>query len=586
MSGFNTLTHDVAIEPPALFDVDYESSPPLDSAQSPSEFLGRIADGAVWESLTPNAVDKIVERPVTRDSEVFRLKRNPETYEVEVESDLTLDDYRRITHPDDWAILTDWAKPLEGKIVVFFNPTMEGGGVAMMRPPVVDLLKKLGIDAHWYVMKKPNDPSEDNNPFVFTKQMHNISQRMTTERITSEGKELHWRWADEENGPVLERQELVRNADFIIIDDPQPAPLIPRLKRANPRAKFIWRNHIDTDGSLMVDPTTPQGEVASYLLDVCGVRGVDAVITHPVDSFVHPDLNHKTYFSPATFEPHDNLNRHLDESEIVAGLEFVNAQITEKNHQLAAAGRTADMQPLLSLDPNTKRVTLIARFDPSKRPDLAMKMGVLAKRKMRALGVNLDEILIIGNGSQDDPDGEWMYEETLGVRREQYPDEADSIIVMRLKHNYDAMNAVMSRSDIIMQTSEAEGLETRVSDGIRHGKPAVVSNRGGIKTQVVEGKSGLILDYDRPDHDLDRGAEFIAKLLTDPAAYKAMTESTTRQGEVFNAREFTTTANVTRFLRIFHQLLVEPRPVADKLWKMSDMVVSDRSVDERQLVAA
>jgi glycosyltransferase involved in cell wall biosynthesis len=571
---------------PAPFD-DPEALERLEGGVSPGEFLGTLAGEAIMK--TPGAAettgaedlaDHTEQSEGDRLREVYRLTRDPDTYEVTVESDVTLEDYRQKTHPEDWARLTEWAKPFEGKTVAFFNPTMEGGGVAMMRPPLVHLLNQLGVKAHWYVMEPVKDPAEG-NPFVFTKQMHNISQRMSDERITEEGKALHWRWADEENGPVLERQEPIRRADTLFFDDPQTAPLIGRLKRAstNPDVKTVWRNHIDTDGRLMADPSTPQGEVASYLLDECGVRGVDAIIAHPVTDFVHrdPELYGKTWFAPATFDHFDNLNRHLSEGEIVEGIEFINAEIAAKNAELAAAGRTADIQPLLSLDPNKQRVTLIARYDPSKRMDKAMEMGVLTRQKMRVMGVpeaDLPEVVIVGNGSRDDPDGEWMYEEILRVRREFYPEEADGITVMRLKHNYDAMNALMSRSDVIMQTSDAEGLETRVSDAIKHGKPVVVSNRGGIKTQVVEGESGIVLDYDQPGSDLARGAEFMSYLLTHPGAYEAVVGSTARQAEAFNLREFTTPANAARLLRVFNRLLEDPRPAADKTWLMREMAAT------------
>ena len=507
-----------------------------------------------------------------RLNEVYSLTRNPVTYEVTVKSNISREDFERVTHPDDWNYITDLAETLKGSNWVFINPTWEGGGVAMIRPTAVHLLSKLGINAHWGVMEPIKDTAKG-NPFVFTKHMHNASQRMTDEGLSQEGKDLHWYWADEENGPVLEKQDYVRDADFIIIDDPQPTPLIKRLKLANPHAKFIWRNHIDTDGELMSDPATPQGEVASYLLDECGVRDVDAVITHPVQQFVHPELDGKTYFAPATFDHFDNLNRHLSELEIVAGIEFINSEIVSKNEELKAAGREADSQPLLSLNPDKKRITLIARFDESKGMDKAIEMGAQTRQKMRAMGVpeeDLPEVVIVGNGSRDDPSGVPMFEKMLDIRRE-YQDEMGSITLMRLKHNYDAMNALISRSHIIMQTSDAEGLETRVSDAIKHGKPVVVSNRGGIKTQVAEGKSGIVLDYDKPGHDLNRGSDFMVALLTNPAAYEAMVETTKEQAEVYNLREFTTPANVARFLRIANILRSEPGRGADKTWLMSEL---------------
>lgn len=528
-----------------------------------------------------------------RQQEVYQLTRDPVTYEVNVESEITREDYRRVTNPEDWDFITDQAKSLKDKTWVFINPTWEGGGVAMIRPPAVNLLRELGIKAHWMVMEPIKDEARG-NPFDVTKGIHNAQQRMTDYRLTDKDKDLHWHWADQENGPVLERQEQIRQADFIVIDDPQPAPLIKRLKRANPDAKFIWRNHIDTDGSLMADPSTPQGEIASYLLDECGVRDVDAVISHPVRSFVHPDLDDITYFAPATFDHFDNLNRHLNEVEIGQGIEFINAEITIKNEELAAAGRFVDIQPLLSLNPNKQRLTLIARFDESKGMDKAMEMGVLTRQKMRAQGVpeeDLPEVVIVGNGSKDDPSGVPMFEKMLKIRREQYPDEMGSITLMRLKHNYDAMNALMSRSSIIMQTSDREGLETRVSDAIKHGKPVVVSNRGGIKTQVVEGESGIILDFDKPDHDLKRGAEYMSKLLTDPEAYRAIVKSTNRQAEMFNLREFTTPANVARFLRIGNLISSEQKPKADKNWKMSQLTAQHQTesqpvIEDNQALAA
>lgn len=521
-----------------------------------------------------------VEAVTDRLEEVYRLSRNPETFEVSVQSDVSERDYQAKALPEDWEYITDQARTLQGSKWAFINPTMEGGGVAMMRPPLINEMRELGVDARWYVMEPLAKDDPHGNPFKFTKQMHNVSQRMSDERITAEGKALHWYWADEVNGPVLERQEHIQTADFIVIDDPQPAPLIARLKRVNPDVKFLWRNHIDTDGELMADPTTPQGEIARYLLDECGVRDVDAILAHPVEKFVHrhPDLYDKTYFVPATFDHFDNLNRPLEEAEIVRGLEFINSEIISKNQELAAAWRYQDMQPLLSLDPGRKRITLIARFDPSKGMDKAMDMGALTRRKLRDAGMSeaeLPEVVIVGNGSVDDPDGEWMYAEMLSLKRERYPEERDGIIIMRLKHNYDAMNALMYRSSIGMQTSDAEGLETRVSDWIKHGKPVVVSNRGGIPTQVAEGKSGIILDYDQPGFDLERGADFMAGLLSDRTAYEAMVASTTRQAEAYNLREFTTTANAARLLRVANRLRAEARPKADKVWKLSELAVQE-----------
>lgn len=505
-----------------------------------------------------------------RDAEIFKLRRNPDTYEAVVESKITLKDYRRMTRLRDWTLLLRLARPLRGKKIVFINPTMAGGGVAMLRPTLVHMLHLLGVDAHWYVMEGLNDNSGE-NPFVFTKSMHNIIQRRAgDQRITPAGKAVHQRW-NKQNMAVLEKQKNIASADVIVIDDPQPAPLFSFFRKINPTAKIVWRDHIDNSGKLMADPTTPQGEVWQYLRDECHIGEADAFVFHPVEAFVPPDVHDRTFFVPATVDPHDDLNRKLSYDEIVSGLRFINDEIANKNEELTAQGRPLDRQKLLSTD--RRRIVLIARFDESKGMDKAMELGVRARHKMAAAGIpraELPEIMLVGNGSVDDPSGIPMYEEMLRLRREKYPDDMQDIIVMRLKHNYAAMNALMHTSALGLQTSEAEGLENRITDWIEHGVPVVISNRGGMPLQVIEGKSGHILDFDKPDFDLDRGATIIAELLMNNDKYNALKQTTIVAGHEFNRREFTTTANVTRWLRIFDKTLAGH--AADKVWKVSEML--------------
>lgn len=467
-----------------------------------------------------------------------------------------------------------------GKSVVFINPTMEGGGVAMMRPPLIHLLNMLGIDAHWYVMsvrKNPNDPS----PFIFTKQMHNILQRQSEpgERIDESGKSIHQKW-NEENAEILTSQAAIQQADVIVLDDPQPVPLKKYIEKVNPNVKWVWRSHIDTSNKLMSEPSTPQGEVAKYLLDECGIRAVDAVINHPVKEFVYPGMYEKTFFAPATVEPRDDLNRLLSQKEIKAGIEFINNEILKQNKEFNTAGRLDDIQN--QIDIKRRRIILIARFDESKGIDKAMELGIRTIHKMRSAGVSeniLPQIIIVGNGSVDDPSGATMYEKMLKIRREKYSKDKNNIIIMRLRHNYSAINALMQTvqskgskrfSEIVaLQTSDAEGFETRITDWIRHGIPVVVSNRGGMSLQVVDGKSGIVLDFDKPDSDLERGSSFIYDLMMDNEKYANMVKSTNKQAEKYNNREFTTTANAIRLLRIFDSVIYGKK--ADKIWQISDL---------------
>jgi len=512
-----------------------------------------------------------------RTNEAFRVSRDPITYEVDVSSEITLEDYKPLIPASDWEFLEKWAAPLKGKSIVFVNPTMAGGGVAMLRPPLVHMMRLFGIEAHWFVMQGKFRP-KDYDPFLVTKLMHNIAQRRVDDRLSEKGKKIHQKWC-RKNAEVLTQQPEIQNADIIMLDDPQPAPLKKYFEAVNPDVKFVWRNHIDTSHTLMAEPGTPQAEIAEYVMDECGIRDVEAVVAHPVIEFMHPGMESKTFFAPATIEPFDDLNRELMPDEIQEGINFINMSIDELN----ASSIMVDSEDVMPyIDERKQRLCLIARFDESKGMGNALELGARTRKQLRSQGVAEDalpQIIVVGNGSIDDPSGVPIFEALLKLRREKYADEKDGMVVMRLPHNYVAMNALMysipisenvvgGPSIIGMQMSFAEGMETRITDWISHGVPVIISNCGGMFLQVKEGKSGIVLDYNKDDYDLTRGVAFAAKLFSEPNMYSDYTASTLQTSKNYNEREFTTTANATRLFRVFAKVFQDAP--ADTKWKLTE----------------
>ena len=82
-----------------------------------------------------------------------------------------------------------------------------------------------------------------------------------------------------------------------------------------------------------------------------------------------------------------------------------------------------------------------------------------------------------------------------------------------------------------------------------------------------------MLDFDKPDYDIDRGASFIFDLMMDDEKYEAFTNSTLELADKFNNRDFTTTANATRLLRVFSSVINGKK--ADKIWKISELENND-----------
>jgi glycosyltransferase involved in cell wall biosynthesis len=543
----------LAEEPTNISDQTMYDPSPADSLFNLEQILGHQLD-----------------QPSDRSNEIFKVSRDANTYEVTVESNKTLEDYQKISRSRDWSLLLQYVEQMKSKSVVFINPTMEGGGVAMLRPPLVHLLNLLGVEAHWFVMEA------DAEVFKVTKKIHNILQDrlLPEERLTEEDKSKHWKW-NQKNADVLGQQPEIINANILFIDDPQPAPLINLLKSSFlEMPKIIWRDHIHTDHELMSDPTSPQGEIAQYLLDTCGVRQADAVIGHPRLEFMLPGMEDKTAFAPATTDPFDDLNRELSATEIERGIAFINEEIDKKNALLKSEQHYEDV--ISNIDIARRRIVLVARFDESKGMDHAMKLGSMVRKRMTAQGYSgndLPQVILIGNGSIDDPSGIPMYQKMLKLRREQYTDEKEDFIVMRLRHNYGAMNSLMCPSDAPMvgiQLSEKEGCETRISDEIEHGIPVVAFNNGGMPLQILEGRSGYILDYGLADHDLERGADIISRLMMNAEEYDHLQKTTKEAGETFNRVNFGTISNITRILRTM--TIIHKAGSIDKLWLMDDLV--------------
>ncbi|MGC2708443.1 MAG: hypothetical protein WA252_04875, partial [Candidatus Sulfotelmatobacter sp.] len=140
-----------------------------------------------------------------------------------------LDDYRKIVGEPEIDELRFLARELKGKTVKMVNSTAVGGGVAEMLNQMVPLLNEVEVKTHWDVITGGNDF------FEVTKAFHNALQG-SEYRLTQQAQDI-FLMNNEQN-----RQRIQFNEDFIVIHDPQPAPLIGARK--DPPQRWIWRCHI------------------------------------------------------------------------------------------------------------------------------------------------------------------------------------------------------------------------------------------------------------------------------------------------------------------------------------------------------
>jgi hypothetical protein len=147
-----------------------------------------------------------------------------------------------------------------GKKIIFFNSTIQGGGGALMRHALIRLFRQLAVDAHWHVMVPKQEAFE-----VTKRKFHNVLQAIADKDVvlTEKDKEIYQAWI-QQNARLFE--PVFQRADVIVIDDPQPSGLIPFIKKANPRAKIIYRSHIQIVSDLVNCPGTPQQITWSFLI--------------------------------------------------------------------------------------------------------------------------------------------------------------------------------------------------------------------------------------------------------------------------------------------------------------------------------
>lgn len=323
------------------------------------------------------------------------------------------------------------AERLKGKTVQNINSTAVGGGVAEILTRMIPLLKQLGVEARWDVIKG------DERFFNITKKMHNALHGVST-AFTSDDFD-YFLAINRENA-----QNLGTFADAVFVHDPQPIALVEKKKEQG--HKWAWRCHIDF--------TQPQTDVISFLEDYIGQYDA-AVFSAP--AFSRPLKIPQMLISPS-IDPLSDKNKELPEEMIDSILER------------------------FGLDKARPIVTQISRFDYLKDP-----LGVIEVYK-KVKKHNDCQLVLAGGGATDDPEGAKVLEEVRAAA-ENDPD----IHVLFLPPSSDIeINALQRASAVVMQKSLKEGFGLTVSEALWKSKPVIASAVGGIPLQIAHKYSGIL----------------------------------------------------------------------------------------------
>lgn len=322
------------------------------------------------------------------------------------------------------------ARKLKGKSIQHVNSTAVGGGVAEILNRMLPLLKELGIDTWWDVVKGGEQF------YDATKNIHN-NLHGAGEPMSAELWDVFW-----ETGKK-NAEELQCKADISFIHDPQPIMLVNQ--KGKRRNKWIWRCHVDVSHAM----AETWDMLRKYI-----VKYDAAVFSAP--SFSKP-LPIRQFLIAPSIDPLSDKNKDLPEEAVEEVL----------NHY----GIKSD-KPM---------ITQISRFDYLKDP-----IGVIDAYKQVKKYVDC-QVVLAGGTASDDPEGL----EVLQKVKERAADDKD-IHVLMMPHNDIHVNALQRASTVVMQKSLREGFGLTVTEALWKGKPVVAGAVGGIPLQIKHKYHGLL----------------------------------------------------------------------------------------------
>ena len=403
-----------------------------------------------------------------------------------------LGDYAPIVGPEVLERIEALAEPLRGCRVLHINATAYGGGVAEILATHVPLLRSVGIDADWQVLRGSDEF------FGITKEVHNGLQGANID------------WASRKQRVYLEH--VLDNAlrlegewDFVVAHDPQPVAFRSFLRDSEVGAagtKWIWRCHIDlTDANASVweffRPYVEMHDASVWTMKefVPDSLSMDRVVEG------HPSID------PLSVK---NLEMPLPFAE-------------ELCHQYG-------------LDVRRPIVCQVSRYDPWKDP-----VGVIEAFQIVRQEVPDAQLVLAGSMATDDPEGFHVWEQVEEARGH----EKDIHLLSNIQQVGNVqINAFQRSAEVVIQKSLREGFGLTVAEGLWKSRPVIGGRAGGIVLQIREGENGFLVD------SIDECAKRTIELLADPAKADAMGEA----GREHVRRNFLSTRELEDWLTLFGSL--------------------------------
>jgi trehalose synthase len=318
---------------------------------------------------------------------------------------------------------------LSGKKIQTINSTAVGGGVAEILSRMIPLLKELGVDAHWDLIRGGE------RFFEATKRFHNTLHGRK-EPITEDDYKVFLQTTDENI------RDLKIYGDIVFVHDPQPVGIVQK-KNHN---RWIWRCHIDL--------SRPDPDVWGFIKKF--VDNYDAAV-FSAPSFSQT-LNIRQFLISPSIDPLSDKNKELPQ-------EFIDSVLGK-----------------YGIEKDRPIITQISRFDYLKDPLGVIDIFRLVRK------YNKCQLVLAGGPATDDPESG----KVLAEVRDKAGKDPDIHILLIPPGSDLEINALQRISTVIVQKSIREGFGLTVTEALWKAKPVVASSVGGIPLQIKHRYSGLL----------------------------------------------------------------------------------------------
>jgi trehalose synthase len=434
-----------------------------------------------------------------------------------------------------------------GRTIWHVNSTARGGGVAELLRSLLAYTRGAGVDSRWAVIA--GDPEF----FAITKRIHNrLHGSVGDGGALGAHERTHYEATLARAADGLSK--LVGPDDIVFLHDPQTAGLVAPMKER--AAIVIWRCHVGLD-----DPNGVSRDTWRFLAPF--VERADAkVFSRP--SFVWDVLGEDdVWIVPPSIDAFSAKNQDLASEAVdaivaVIGLGPGGARgephFIRPDGSVGRVERVAEIEQGEPVPADAILTTQVSRWDALKDP-----LGVL-RGFVECVPDPRCHLLLAGpaNGAvADDPESVTVLADVLAARERLEPDVRVRVHVASLPmddidENAAMVNAIQRRSDVVVQKSLQEGFGLTVAEAMWKGKPVVAAARGGIRDQIVDGESGILL---ADPADLTAYGAAVRQLTEDPeergrigsAARRSVTES------------FLGTRQLLQYMELLRGLLVNRR---------------------------